>query len=67
MLIVQDKPLGFDLLIGIDTIQALGSVEIMPARNVLLGRGTEVCVAFYVEEPGFHVSFNNKKRTWTAG
>ena len=37
-LVVHDKPLGHDLLIGIDTMHELGGIVIRPTREVQLGR-----------------------------
>ena len=37
VLVVRGKPLGFDLLLGIDVIKALGGVVVGPTGSVQLG------------------------------
>ena len=44
IMLVHERPLSYDLLIGIDTIRALGGVTITPAGEVKLGGGKEACV-----------------------
>ena len=36
-LVVRGKPLGFDLLLGIDTIKALGGMVVGPTGSVQVG------------------------------
>ena len=48
ILVMQEKPLGYDLLLGIDAIRALGGVIITVAGGVILGRGERsLCSYFY--------------------
>lgn len=50
ILIVWEMPLGYNLLIGIDTI-ALGGVKTMSAGSILLCGGQESCTSISIEEP----------------
>ena len=50
VLVMQEKPLGYDLLLGIDTIRAFGGVMITVAGGVTHGRGKEVCADISIEE-----------------
>lgn len=45
ILVMQEKALGYDLLIGIDAIQALGGAVITPPGDVQLNRKRESCAA----------------------
>lgn len=51
MLVVQEKPLGNDLLLGINAIHALVGTVITPAGDVQFGRKEESCAAIYIDEP----------------
>ena len=66
ILVSHERPLGYDLLIGTDAIQALGGVMITPARDVKLGGGKEAFGALCDEEPYFDASFNHNERIWTT-
>ena len=66
VLVMQEKPLGYDLLLGIDAIRAFGSVMITVAGGVTLGREKEVCAAISFEEKDFYATFDNKEGAWTA-
>ena len=61
MLVARKRPLSYDLLIGIDVIQALGGVTITPAGDVKLGGGKEVCMALCVDELDFDASFSHNE------
>ena len=63
---MQEKPFGYDLLLGIDTIRAFRGVMITAAGDVTLGRGKEVCAAISIEEKDFFAMFDNKERAWTV-
>ena len=65
VLVMQEKPLDYDLLLGIDATRAFGGVMIMAAGGVTLGRGKEVCAAISIEEKDFYAILC-KKRAWTA-
>ena len=48
ILVAHKKPLSYDLPIGIDVIQALRGITVMPAGDVKLGGGKEACVTLCV-------------------
>ena len=50
VLVAREKLLSYDLLIGIDTVRALGGITITPARDVKLGGEKEACAALCVNE-----------------
>ena len=62
MLVARERPLNYDLLIGIDAIRVLGGIMIMPTREVKLGGEKEVCAALCVDEPDFDASFDHNKK-----
>ena len=67
VLVVHGKPLGFDLLLGVDAIKALGGVVVGPTGSVQLGdRRTTRCAAISINEPDFTTTFNHHSQTWTA-
>ena len=59
MLAVRGKPLGFDLLLGIDAIKATGSVQ-------LGNKGIVKRAAISINEPDFTATFNHRSRAWTV-
>ena len=64
VLVVHGKPLGFDLLLGVDTIKG---VIVRPIGSVQLGdRRTTRCAAISINEPDFTVTFDHYSQTWTA-
>ena len=65
-LAAHDKPLGHDLLIGIDALHELDGVVIRPTGEVQLGRKCELCAAIMIEEQEFCPVFDHEKKTWTA-
>ena len=67
VLVVCGKPLGFDLLLGVDAIKALGSVIVWPTGSVQLGdRRTTKCAAISINEPDFTATFDHHSQMWTA-
>ena len=66
ILVVREKPLGYNLLIGIDAIWALGGIEVMTTRDVQLVRKCKSCEAIMIEELDFCATFNHKEKAWTA-
>ena len=52
VLVVCGKPVGFDLLLGIDVIKALGGIVVGPTGSVQLGDGrTTKCAAMTPPKP----------------
>ena len=66
VLILHEKPLGYDMLIEIDVIQALSSIEIPPTGKVELGRKSKMCATITTEEPDFCTTFDHKEKACTA-
>ena len=67
MLVVHGKPVGFDLLLGVNAIKALGGVVVGPTGSVQFGdRRTTRCAAISINEPDFTATFDHHSRTWTA-
>ena len=65
-LVVLDKPLEYDFLIGIDKIRELGGVVIKPTGDVQLGWKQELCAAIIIKEQDFCAVFDHEKTAWTA-
>ena len=65
-LVMRDKPLGYDLLIGIDPIYELGGIVIRPTGEVQLRRKHELCAGIMIGEQYFCTAFDHKKKAWTA-
>ena len=59
VLVVCGKPQGFDLLLGIDAIKALGGMVVGPTGSVQLGNK---CAAISINEPNFTATFNHWSR-----
>lgn len=58
-LVVNSKPLGFDLLLGMDIINELGSVHIDELGSVHFSEAAlTLGVIMKLEEPDFSAEFN---------
>ena len=58
VLVVRGKQLGFDLLLGIDAIKALGGMVFGPTGSVQLGNKKIVkCAAISINQPDFTRNF----------
>ena len=65
VLVVRGKSLGFDLLLGINAIKALGGMVVGPTGSVQLGnKGIVKCAAISINEPDFTATFNHQSRAW---
>ena len=60
MLVINSKPLGFDLLLGMDVIKKLGSKAHFAEAAHTLG------VTIELEQPDFHAEFNQHTKSWTV-
>ncbi|KHJ42875.1 hypothetical protein D918_06957 [Trichuris suis] len=70
-IVVDAKPLGFDFILGMNGIEALGGVFVSKGPRVSFGpESAPVCSAGVVpvrlEERDFTVAFDPVKRVWTA-
>ena len=64
MLVVHGKPLGFDLLLAISAIKALGGMVVGPTGLGQLGNKEIVkCAVISINEPDFNATFN---QAWTV-
>ena len=67
VLVVCGKPLGFDLLLGIDAIKTLGGIVVGSTGSVQLrDRRTTRCAAISINEPNFTATFDHHSRMWTV-
>ena len=66
LLMVCDKPLGYDLLVGINATCELGLIVIRPTGEVQLRRKRELCTAIMIEGQYFCAVFDHKKKVWTV-
>ena len=67
VLVVRGRPLGFDLLFGIDTIKTLGIIAVGPSGQIQIGNGRVAkCAAITINEPDFTATFDHQSRAWTA-
>ena len=57
-LVVHERPLDFDLLLGYNAIKALGGVQITRSGTVKFCEEAPVCAALKVDRPDFSVEFN---------
>ena len=67
MLVVRGKPLGFDLLLGIDAIKTLRGMVVGPTGSVQLGNKKIVkCAAISINESDFTATFKHWSWAWTV-
>ena len=67
ILVVHGKPLGFELLLGINAIKELGGMVVGPTGSVQLSnKGIVKCVAISINEPDFTATFHYRSRAWTV-
>ena len=67
VLIVDSQLLGFDLLLGIDIIKALGGVRIDGRGEAHFSEaGAPLCAAIKLEEPDFSAEFDQHTKSWTV-
>ena len=66
VLVVNSKPLGFDLLLGMDVIKKLGSVHIDERGKAHFAEvAHNLGVTIELEQPDFHAEFNQCTKSWT--
>ena len=64
-LVVDKQLLGFDLLLGIDTIKELGGVYLTESGEAHFG-GLNRCAGISIDEPDFSVKYDRSNKEWTA-
>ena len=67
VLVVCDRLQGFNLLLGIDAIKALGGIALGPSGQIQIGdRGIAKCAAITINEPDFTATFDHQSKVWTV-
>ena len=67
VLVVNSKPLGFDLLLGIDVIKKLGGVHIDEGGKVHFAETAHTLGAtIELEQPDFWTEFDQRTKSWTV-
>lgn len=66
VLVVHEKPLNFDLLLGYDAIKALGGVLFTQTGTVKFQKEALMCAALKIDQPDFSAEFNQHQKTWIA-
>ena len=64
-LVVHERPLDFDLLLGYDAIKALGGVLNTQTRMVNFCEEAPMGAAVKIDQPDFSVKFD-QQQVWTA-
>lgn len=60
VVVVCDKPVGFDLLAGIDAITALGGINITPSEAIqFCSKETPICSMIYIDQSDLFAEFNH--------
>lgn len=64
---MRGKLLGFDLLLGVDAMKALGGVVVGPKRSAQIGDGkVTICADISINKRDFTATFDYQNRIWTA-
>ena len=67
VLVVNSKPLGFDLLLGMDVIKKLVGVHIDKGGKAHFAEAAHTLgVTIELEQPGFHAVFDQRTKSWTV-
>ena len=67
MVVVNNKPLGFDLLLGIDVIKKLGEVHIDELGKAHFAEAANTLGAtIELEQPDFRAEFDQRTKSWTV-
>ena len=65
VLVVDERLLGFDLLLGIDAIKDLGGMHLTKSGEARF-RNPNRCAAILINEPNFSETFHRSTKAWTA-
>lgn len=63
-LLVHEKPLNSNLLLGYDAIKALGGVLIMQTGTVKFQKEVPMCAALKIDQPDFSIVFDQCQKIW---
>ena len=67
MLVVNSKPLGFDLFLGMDVIKKLGGVHIDDGGKAHFAEAAHTLGAtIELEQPDFRAEFDKRTISWTV-
>ena len=67
VLVVRGKPLGYDLVLGIDAIRMLGGISVWPSGEIRISGGQiPKCAAITINKPDFTVTFDQESQAWIA-
>ena len=67
VLVVNSKPLGFDLLLGMDVIKKLGGVHIDEGGKAHFDEAAHTLgVTIELEQPDFLAEFDQRTKSWTV-
>lgn len=68
VLVARENPLGFDLLIDMNTIKGLGDVTIIQSGSVaFLDSKPSLCAAITINEKDCNTQFDRTSKVLTAG
>ena len=66
-LVMDGELLGYDLLLGMDSITQLGGITVNSTGNIRFSRREKhVCAAITLDEPDFHTEYDRHTNAWTA-
>ena len=67
VLVINSKPLVFDLLLGMDVIKKLGGVHINEGGKAHFAEAAHTLGAtIELEQPDFHTEFDQRTKSWTV-
>ena len=66
VLVVNSKPLGFNLLLGMDVIKKLGGVHINGGMAHFAEAAHTLGATIELQQPDFHAEFNQSTKSWTV-
>ena len=66
-LVVDGELLGYDLLLGMDSITQLGGITVNDTGNIRFSRREKrICAAITLDEADFHAEYDWDTNAWTA-
>ena len=66
-LVVDRELLGYDLLLGMDSITQLSRITVNSTGNIRFSRREKhVCAAITLDKPDFHTEYDRDTNAWTA-
>ena len=66
-LVVDEELLGYDLLLGMDSIMQLGGITVNGTGNIRFSRREKcICAAITLDEADFHAEYDRDTNAWTV-